>query len=105
MEPHTPYEQKQYQHKKSKDTVSISIKNTTAKAVNNISSATLFYTNDIGHILKRKWPQLPVTVIAKDDEALLTSTLPITVTAWLFNTELDGLTYSSKFFEQDRVKK
>jgi dienelactone hydrolase len=94
-----------YQHKRSKDTVSISIKNTTAKAANNISSATLFYTNDIGHTLKREWQQLPVTVIAKDDEALLTSTLPVTATAWLFNTELDGLTYSSEFFEQDRVEK
>ncbi len=90
------------QHKRSKDNVSISIKNTAGKTPNKIFSATLYYTNDTGHTLKRKWQQLPVTVKTKGDEASLTSTLPATATAWLFNTDLDGLTYSSEFFERNR---
>ena len=83
-----------YQQKRSKDTISIRV-----KEFNDISVSSLYYTNDTGHTSERKFTKLPVTVKKEETSILLTSPLPLTATAWFFNIEKNGLIYSSEFSE------
>jgi len=84
-----------YQQKLSSDSISIKVKN-----AENINAATLYYTNDIGHTLKRIWHQLPAEVESFTNRVTLTAKLPVTATAWLFNIEKNGLIYSSELSER-----
>ena len=83
-----------YQQEISKHTVT-----TKVKGMNHISSASLYYTKDKGHTLKRKWKKFPVVVHQEKDNALLSAALPLGTSAWFFNIDVNGLIYSSEFSE------
>jgi dienelactone hydrolase len=85
-----------YQQEKLKHTVS-----TKVTGVNDISSASLYYTNDKGHTSQRKWQKLTVAIDKEEANMLLTSFLPLTAKSWFFNIESNGLIYSSEFSERE----
>ncbi|MDO6489638.1 acetylxylan esterase [Colwellia sp. 6_MG-2023] len=72
----------------------------TNNKVSDIEEAILFYTVDTGHTLDRKWHQLAVTMEVLKNEVLLHSSLPKDATAWVFNINYMGLTYTSEFAER-----
>jgi len=83
------------QQKLSNDSISIKVKD-----VNKLNTATLYYTNNVGHTLKRTWQQVSTKVESDTNQLKLTAKLPETATAWLFNIEINGLIYSSELSER-----
>jgi len=89
-------------HKVIEETVSIKVKvpSKTGNTKHELSSASLYYTNDVGHTFKRNWQKVPVTLNKNKQVFLLNSTLPNTATAWLFNVTTQGLQYSSELYQR-----
>ena len=71
-----------------------------ATQANRITSAVLFYSNDVGHTFNRVWQQLPVTIESRGERTLLISKLPASATAWIFNIEHNNLLFSSELYER-----
>jgi len=90
------------QHRVIEETVSIELElpSKTDNIKQELTSATLYYTNDVGHTHKRHWQKVPVTINKNEQTFLLNSTLANTATAWLFNVTTDGLQYSSELYQR-----
>ncbi len=67
---------------------------------NEIASASLIYTFDLGFTGKRTWHQGAVKMTESEEKMTLSASLPVKATAWFFNIEEDGLIYSSAFSER-----
>jgi len=89
-----------YDEKIMNEIVSINVKNIQNNDTENSISSILYYTNDLGHTLDRKWHEKPVKINTSKNGITLASTLPKTATAWVFNIETNGLIYSSELSER-----
>lgn len=91
-----------YDHNIVKGATRIKVNQVSESAAQNKNFATLYYTTDKGHTLERKWHELsPLVTIAKDS-ILLKTEIPPNATAWIYNITINGLTYSSEFYESSK---
>lgn len=83
------------QYEFSKNKVSIQLND-----IQNITTSSLFYTEDIGHTHTRQWQEITVNVERVNNKYKLAAPLPPEATGWIFNVNSDGIIHSSEFYER-----
>jgi len=65
------------------------------KVFKSIERATLISTCDLGHTVKRKWTETPISFTQAEEQLQVKTSLPMGTTAWFINLYTGSLTLSS----------